>query len=527
MEEVLNIKSLIGETTAYEKKLALEAKRPRSWCKTVSAFANGNGGKLIFGVADDDSLVGLDDAKGDAEKISEAIRTHIDPMPEFALSFAKADDKNFIVLTVMPGIQTPYYYIGDGQQQAFVRIGNESVVANPQKHKELVLKGSNTTYDSLVSRWRFEDMAFTVLRAVYFKRTKRSFEESYFESFGIINEKGELTNAGALLADYSPVRHSRLFCTRWNGIDKANGVMDALDDEEYSGSLVTLLQSGMDFVRRNTKKAWRKTADNRLEYPEYPERAIEEGLVNALIHRNYLELGSEVHIDMYDDRLEIFSPGGLMDGGSINDMDIMNMASRRRNPVLADIFSRLKYMERRGSGFKKIVAAYKNHDGYTEGMDPTFSTPHDSFILSLPKFELDGVEGLYLIDDETAPESQGSVQDANDSVQDSQKSVQDVNDSVQDSQKSVQDGVKDVNDSVQDEENNSYKLKEKQKAVLEFCVEPQSASDILKHIKLSQHTRNRNLYINQLVELGFLVMTIPDRPTSKRQKYIRSDKPIS
>lgn len=172
-------------------------------------------------------------------------------------------------------------------------------------------------------------------------------------------------------------------------------MMDALDDEEYTGSLVSLLQAGLDFVRRNTRKAWRKTADNRLEYPEYPERAVEESLVNALIHRNYLELGSEVHIDMYDDRLEIFSPGGLMDGGSIKDMDVMNMASRRRNPILADIFSRLKYMERRGSGFKKIVTAYKSHDGYTEGMDPTFSTPWDSFVLTLPKFDINKLAEVY------------------------------------------------------------------------------------------------------------------------------------
>ena len=340
------------------KKQDLEVKKPKS-CESMNAFANGIGGKLVWGIADDDTLVGLADAKGDSEKISEAIKSHIDPIPNFKLSFAKCEDKEFVVLDVMPGAQTPYYYIGDGQMQAFVRVGNESVVASVAKHKELVLKGSNVSYDSQVSRWRFEDMAFTVLRATYFKRTNRSFEDSDYESFGIVNEKGELTNAGALLADYSPVRHSRLFCTRWNGVDKANGVMDALDDEEYSGSLVTLLQAGMDFVRRNSKKAWRKTPDNRLEYPEYPERAVEEGLVNALIHRNYLELGSEVHIDMYDDRLEIFSPGGLMDGGSIKDMDLMNMASRRRNPVLADVFNRLKYMERRGSGFKKIISAYK------------------------------------------------------------------------------------------------------------------------------------------------------------------------
>ena len=123
---------------------------------------------------------------------------------------------------------------------------------------------------------------------------------------------------------------------------------------------------------------------------------MEEGLVNALIHRSYLELGSEVHIDMYDDRLEIYSPGGFVDGGSIKDMDVMNMASRRRNPVLADVFNRLKYMERRGSGFKKIISAYKEHEGYKEGLDPAFSTPWESFVLTLPKFNVDGIEGVYV-----------------------------------------------------------------------------------------------------------------------------------
>ena len=490
--EVLDIRQLIGEATEYDKKVALEVKKPKSWCKSVSAFANGIGGRLIWGIADDDTLVGLADAKGDAEKISEAIKAHIDPIPDFNLSFAKAEDKEFVVLTVMPGAQTPYYYIGDGQMQAFVRVGNESVVASMSKHKDLVLKGSNMSYDSLVSRWKFEDMAFTVLRATYFKRTNRSFEDSDYESFGIINEKGELTNAGALLADYSPVRHSRLFCTRWNGLDKANGVMDALDDEEYSGSLVTLLQSGLDFVRRNTRKAWRKTADNRLEYPEYPARAVEEGLVNALIHRNYLELGSEVHIDMFDNRLEIFSPGGLMDGGSIKNMDVMNMASRRRNPILADIFSRLKYMERRGSGFKKIVTAYKSHDGYTEGMDPTFSTPWDSFVLVLPKFDIDGVDGVYVTTDEA----------------------------------SVQDSVQGVQGSDQGAQGNGIELNEKQKAVLEFCSVPQSASDILDHINLSQHSKNRKTYVSMLVEAGLLAMTVPDKPNDMHQKYVRTDKTI-
>ena len=139
--EQLDIRQLIGETTEYDKKQVLEMKKPKSWCKSVSAFANGIGGKLMWGIADDDALVGLADAKGDAEKISEAIKTHIDPIPDFNLSFAKCEDKEFVVLDVMPGKQTPYYYIGDGQMQAFVRVGNESVVASTSKHKELVWEG--------------------------------------------------------------------------------------------------------------------------------------------------------------------------------------------------------------------------------------------------------------------------------------------------------------------------------------------------------------------------------------------------
>ena len=128
----------------------------------------------------------------------------------------------------------------------------------------------------------------------------------------------------------------------------------------------------MNFVRRNSKKMWKKESDRRVEYPEYPERSIFEGLVNGLVHRDYLDMGSEVHIDIFDDRLEIYSPGGMYDGTLIQDRDIGNVPSKRRNPVVADIFSRLDYMERRGSGFKKIMQAYEVEPNYTEDKKPVF-----------------------------------------------------------------------------------------------------------------------------------------------------------
>ena len=168
---------------------------------------------------------------------------------------------------------------------------------------------------------------------------------------------------------------------------RASGIVDALDDKEYTGSLVTLLQAGTDFVRNNSRKAWRKVGDGCVEMPDYPERAVLEGIVNALIHRSYMEIGSEVHIDMFDDRIEIYSPGGMVSGISLEGKDLLKIPSKRRNPILADIFSRLKYMERRGSGFKKILADYEGQVEFDETKMPVFDADIDDF--TLPLYNLD------------------------------------------------------------------------------------------------------------------------------------------
>lgn len=378
------IKNLIGEATEYDKKEMLEEKDPRSWCKSVSAFANGIGGSLIFGIVDKtNEVVGLADAEGDSEKISRILRDKMDPVPLFVLRFATVDGKNLIILEIHPGVETPYYYAGRNERTAYYRVGNESVICDATKLHELTLKGSGRSYDSLSSGYKLSDMSFTKLKSVYFQRAKKKFEDSDYSSFGIVGDNGILSNAGALLADESPIRHSRMFCTRWNGLTMTSGRQDALDDGEYSGSLVSLLQEGEAFVKRNSHKGWFKAPDRRIELPDYPERSVTEGIVNALIHRNYMEVGSEVHIDIYDDRLEIYSPGGMFDGINVQDRDIMSVPSRRRNPIIADVFSRLNYMERRGSGFKKIIEDYQAQHNYDETRKPNFLSEHDAFFLTL------------------------------------------------------------------------------------------------------------------------------------------------
>ena len=386
----MNIKDLIGEATEYDKKLALEEKKPKSWCKSVSAFANTFGGALIFGISNDEQIVGLDDPKGDADKISETIKTRLDPIPEFKLRFHKTEDgKVLVILDVYKGDETPYYYSGDGVLEAYVRVGNESVKATATELKRLVLRGKNTSYDSQNSTYKVEDYAFSKLKERYKKWTGNSFDDKDLISFGLVNEQGDLTNAGALLADESPIRCSRLFCTRWNGLNKSGGAVDALDDAEYSGSVISLIENGEAFIKRNCKMKWRKTANSREEMPEYVERSYHEALVNALAHRDYLVNGSEVHIDIYDDRMEIYSPGGMPDGSMIQDRDPLTVPSTRRNPVLADVFNRLGYMERKGSGFGKIISGYEFQINYNESKKPSFRSDRYQFTVVMPNLNYD------------------------------------------------------------------------------------------------------------------------------------------
>ena len=373
----------IAEATECDFKVALEVKKPKSWLKSVSAFANGIDGTLFFGIDNDRNVIGLDDAQTDAETISRLIKERITPYPNFILAPERENGKDILVLSVSAGRSTPYYYKADGVMEAYIRIGNESVIAPSYVLNQLLLKGMNRTYDALLSEYDFKDFAYSKMRERYKAWTGNSMEEKLFDSFEMRDYHGKLTNAGALLADDAPIKHSRLFCTRWNGLYKSGGMVDALDSAEYSGSLIILLNEGVGFVKRNMKTRWKKTANSRIEMPDYCERSVFEALVNALIHRDYLILGSEVHIDIYDDRLTITSPGGMADGTRIQERDISNISSTRRNPVLADIFGRLGYMERQGSGFKKITESYRAAHNYRDELEPKFYSDASSFQVTL------------------------------------------------------------------------------------------------------------------------------------------------
>lgn len=377
------------ESTNIDYKENVEKKKPKSWLKSVSAFANTRGGILVFGVRDyDKEAIGLENIKSDSEYISEKINSKITPLPRFELHNFEFDNKDFLEVIIGDGPFTPYYYESDGRKEAFIRSGNESVIAPKHVLDELILKGQNKTFDELPSKYELQDVSFTLLNATLKKETGREIDiNKDYISMNLITNDHKITNAGLLFCDQGLLSQSRIFCTRWKGTVRGSIVGDAIDDKEYTGSIISLLENAETFIKNNSKNGWYIEGMKRIEKEDYPLRAVREAIVNAIIHRDYQIKGSEIHIDMFDDRLEIISPGGMIDGSFIQDLDISHVSSMRRNRIISDIFSRLHFMERRGSGLTRIIESY---DGNIE--KPKFYSNDSSFRVTIPNKNYVGVE---------------------------------------------------------------------------------------------------------------------------------------
>jgi len=237
MQDII-IKNL-SESTLIDFKETLETKKAKSWLKSVSAFANGVGGTLVFGIRDiNRQIVGVENAQEVIAKLSELIQARIKPQPQVEIQVSTVEGKQLVLVKVNSGQATPYYYVQDNTHTAFVRLGDESLAATEQQLTELILRGKNETFDSLITNYKKNDYSFTLFEATFRERTGIRVEARDYLSFGLENENQMLTNAGVLFADQCPLRQNRVFCTRWNGLEKGSIFDDALDDKEFGGSLV-------------------------------------------------------------------------------------------------------------------------------------------------------------------------------------------------------------------------------------------------------------------------------------------------
>lgn len=168
------------------------------------------------------------------------------------------DGKDFIELKIGDGPKAPYYYDSDGWKEAFVRAGSESIPAPTQILDTLILKGQNVTYDELPSQYKLEDVSFTLLNATLKRETNREIDINKDNiSLDLLTKNNKVTNAGLLLSDQGLLTQSRVLCTRWKGTVKGSILGDAIDDKEYFGSIISLLENVEIFVRNNFKTGWK------------------------------------------------------------------------------------------------------------------------------------------------------------------------------------------------------------------------------------------------------------------------------
>ena len=313
-----------------------------------------------------------------------------------------------------------------------------------------------------------------------------------------------------------------MFCTRWNGLDKGAGVMDSIDDKEYSGSVLSLFEYGKNFVKSNSRKMWHKLPSRRVEFPEYPERAVEEAIANALIHRDYTNYGSEVHIDIYDDRLEVVSPGGMFDGGlPIQERgNLRDVGSSRRNPLVADIFSRLEFAERRGSGIGKMLDAYSLPLANLRDQKPTFVSD-TSFRVILPNltYGLTKVELVTFAERQSTPNSRTPNSRTPNSRPD--KSTRQVNPTSRPDKSTRQvDPTSHTNRQVR-----IATSENRARLIASLLIdEPLSRREIMALVGLRDRESFYELYVLPSFEMGYIEYTIPNKPNSRLQKYRLTDK---
>ena len=370
-----NIEKMItDEKYNLELKEQVNFKEPKNYLKAVSSFANGNdNGYIIFGIEDETKkIVGVKDVKKSYEEIAERIKTRIDPSIVPVMDIVNIEGKDIIIVKVIPGQNTPYYYVNKGTRTAYIRKGDQDCETNSIELNELILRGKNIGWDEQLTDNNYKDFTFNSLKK-YFKEIKGfEIDKNSLESFELIKDD-KLTNAALLYSDQNPVVGSFIACVRWNGLEK----ISAKDDIEYYGSILNQIDNAMEFVKKHMSNGWVKEGElARKTIPEYDLNSIREALINAEAHRQYLMRGTNIEVDFYDDRIEIVSFGGLDYGRTIE--EVLNIpASKRRNPLICDIFSRLDFMERRGSGIRKMQEAYENDE-----KKPKFEIIYDAFVVT-------------------------------------------------------------------------------------------------------------------------------------------------
>lgn len=353
-----------NEYTELKSELTKEIK------KEIIAFANSKGGTIYIGINDDGTIKGLENVYRDMESLSGMIREGIksDLSLYTNIEVKEIENKNIIELKIMSGPNKPYYLAEKGLKPSgvYIRHGNVSAPAAD----EIIIKMLKENHDSFeVEVSNNQDLHFTVLSNA-FNNKNLVFNESKYKILNLKNEDNYFTNLALLLSDECPFS---IKCAIFDGNDK----ITFKDRKEFNGSLIKQLEDSLEYLNLVNRISGRIIDYKRVDIRDYPEYAIRETLLNAIIHRNYNFSGS-ILISIFDNRIEVTSLGGLTSGITLEDIIEINV-SQPRNKNLANIFYRLNYVESYGTGIERMIDIYNQY-----GLKPTFSVTDNAFKVTLP-----------------------------------------------------------------------------------------------------------------------------------------------
>ena len=373
----MNLKDEIvaGESYSLEFKRVPNEEREK-YLKTVVAFANGKGGRILFGVANDRTMVGIPNERIFAEMdgIVNSISDACAPKIPVDVCVERVDGKSLIALDVFAGTRCPYYLKSQGEKDGvYIRVGATTQQADDATRHELALESEGRSFDKEPCLdAKISDKTIKALCAKMYKtarwncktdaerRKVKRVTEKQLEAWGIIKrvrDKWVGSNAYALLTG-DAAQSIRIKCGVFKGDTKAVFV----DRREFTGSICELIEQAHDYILAKINMGCHFKGVFRRDRYELPPDGLRELVINAFAHRNYFDHDAPIFVAVYDTRVEITSPGGLPRG--LTAEKAISGCSKIRNKALAEALSYMRYVEGWGSGFLRVneeLADYGAH----------------------------------------------------------------------------------------------------------------------------------------------------------------------
>ena len=333
-----------------------------TFLKTISAFANYGTGTIIFGLEDNGNIKGISNPHAACLNLENKINDSIIPVPEYSLDIK---EDTTIVLTVYEGKYKPYLY----RKKAYKRNDSATIEVDRLEYNRLILEGSNLSFEEISNDK--QELEFKILEKEMIQHLGISrLNTDILKTLELYSEKNGFNHAAALLADHNNVKGIDII--RFG--DTIDEIMDRTTLEGIS--IIAQLQDAVEMFKKYYQYE-KIEGTSRVVIEKIPEKAFREAIANALVHRQW-DINAFIKVSLFSDRIEITSPGGLPSG--ISKEEYLNgQLSILRNPIIGNVFFRLKYIEKFGTGILRINYAYKD-----ALMKPSFRIFENSITVCLP-----------------------------------------------------------------------------------------------------------------------------------------------